>query len=85
MNGEKDDRAGLGRASDSEAMRMVLAFLCIMEPDKRAELIGLAEQHAREAAVVDGITHFYCSRHRGDMRLYVARAASSVRLSSCSW
>jgi hypothetical protein len=55
---KKTTALGLGRASDSEAMRMVLAFLCIMEPDKRAELIGLAEQHARESAVVDGITHF---------------------------
>jgi hypothetical protein len=47
-----------GRASDEEALRLVIAFYCIMEPDKRAEVLALAEKFARESEVVEGATHF---------------------------
>lgn len=33
-----------GRTSDDEALRLVVAFLGISEPERRQELIGLAEQ-----------------------------------------
>jgi quinol monooxygenase YgiN len=48
----------VGRASDEEALRLVIAFYCIMEPDKRAEVLALAERLAKESRVVDGVTHF---------------------------
>ena len=48
----------LGRPSDEEALRMVVAFCCIMEPEKRAELLKLAEQFASESQVIEGVTHF---------------------------
>ena len=48
----------VGRASDEEALRLVIAFYCIMEPDKRAEILALAEKFAKESEVVDGVTHF---------------------------
>ena len=48
----------LGRPSDEEALRIVIAFCSIMEPEKRAELLQLAETFARQSAVVDGCTHF---------------------------
>jgi hypothetical protein len=50
--------AVLGRPSDEEALRIVIAFCCIMEPDKRAELLHLAETFAKQSTVVDGCTHF---------------------------
>jgi quinol monooxygenase YgiN len=37
---------------------MVVAFYCIMEPEKRAELIQLAEAFAAKSQVVEGCTHF---------------------------
>ena len=48
----------LGRPSDEEALRIVIAFCCIMEPEKRAELLQLAETFAKQSTVVDGCTHF---------------------------
>ena len=48
----------LGRPSEAEALRMVIAFYCIMEPEKRAELLKLAENFATESQVVEGFTHF---------------------------
>jgi hypothetical protein len=48
----------LGRPSEAEALRMVVAFYCIMEPEKRAEIIKLAETLAAESQVVEGCTHF---------------------------
>jgi hypothetical protein len=48
----------LGRASDEEAHKLVVAFFCIMEPDKRAEVLRLAERYAQESPVVEGCTHF---------------------------
>ncbi|HVG01640.1 MAG TPA: hypothetical protein VM842_02065 [Nitrospira sp.] len=32
--------------SPDEVLRLVLAFYCIMEPEKRAELLSLAESYA---------------------------------------
>lgn len=46
------------RPSDDEALRVVVAFFCIMEPEKRAEVLALAERYAKESRVVDGVTHF---------------------------
>jgi hypothetical protein len=48
----------LGRPSDEEALRIIVAFCCIMEPEKRAELVKLAETCAAQSQVVDGYTHF---------------------------
>jgi hypothetical protein len=46
------------RATDEEALRLVLAFYCIMEPDKAKQVLALAERYAAESKVVDGLTHF---------------------------
>jgi quinol monooxygenase YgiN len=48
----------LGRASDEEALRLVLAFYCIMEPEKRSALIALAERMAGGSRAIEGVTHF---------------------------
>ena len=48
----------LGRPSDEEALRLAVAFYCIMEPEKRAEILQLAETFAKQSQVVDGCTHF---------------------------
>jgi len=48
----------LGRASDEDAQKLVVAFYCIMEPDKRSELLHLAERYAKESQVVEGYAHF---------------------------
>jgi quinol monooxygenase YgiN len=48
----------LGRPSDVEALRLAVAFYCIMEPEKRAEVLQLAEALAKQSQVVDGCTHF---------------------------
>jgi hypothetical protein len=48
----------LGRPTDEEALRVVVAFCCIMEPEKRAEVLGLAELFATRSQTVDGCTHF---------------------------
>ena len=38
------------RASDEEALKLTVAFYCIMEPERRAELLALAANlHALEA------------------------------------
>lgn len=34
-------------SSDEDALRLVLAFYCIMEPDKRDEVMALAQRYAR--------------------------------------
>ena len=47
-----------GRPSDDEVLRLVLAFLCIMEPARRSEVLALCEKYARESRVEDGVTHF---------------------------
>jgi quinol monooxygenase YgiN len=48
----------LGRPSEEEALKLVVAFHCIMEPEKRAELLMLAENYAKASAVVEGCTHY---------------------------
>lgn len=48
----------LGRASDQDALKLVLAFYCIMESERRSELIALAEKLAKESTVVERVTHF---------------------------
>jgi hypothetical protein len=37
----------LGRASDDEALRLVNAFLQISEPERRREIVELAERYQR--------------------------------------
>lgn len=51
------------RASDEEALRLVLAFYCILEPEKRNEVLTLAEHYAANAKVVDGLTHYLLLEH----------------------
>jgi hypothetical protein len=46
------------RATDEEALRLVMAFYCIMEPAKAKQVLALAERYASESQVVDGFTHF---------------------------
>lgn len=48
----------LGRAPDEEALRLTVAFYCIMEPEHRAQVIELAERLAAQSEHVDGLTHF---------------------------
>ena len=47
-----------GRPFDQEALRLVLAFYCIMEPERRAEVLALAEELARTSQIVEGYAHF---------------------------
>lgn len=54
----KADIDVVGRPSDEDAVKLTLAFYCILEPDKRRSVLALAEQLARESQRVDGITHF---------------------------
>lgn len=37
-----------GRASDEEALKMVVAYLSINEPERRREIFELAEKYAHE-------------------------------------
>jgi hypothetical protein len=46
------------RATDEEALRLVMAFYCIMEPEKAKQVLALAERYASESKVVDGLTHY---------------------------
>jgi hypothetical protein len=48
----------LARASDEEALRLALAFYCIMEPECRQEVLALAERLATKSQRVDGVAHF---------------------------
>lgn len=45
-----DDDTSPERATDDEALRLVLAFYCIMEPEKRDALLALAERYASSSA-----------------------------------
>jgi hypothetical protein len=56
MSGLEDET--LGRPSDEEALTLTLSFYCILEPDKRMQVLALAQQFARESRRVDGFTHF---------------------------
>ena len=57
-----------GRASDEDGLRLILAFYCIMEPEKREELLALAEKYASESPAVDGLTHFLMLREPGTFK-----------------
>jgi hypothetical protein len=57
--------AMVGRASDDDALKLVVAFYCIMEPEKRAEVVALAERFARESQVVEGCSHYLMLQDRG--------------------
>jgi len=39
-----------GRASDEEALKMVLAYLSIHDPARRRELLALAEKYAAQTS-----------------------------------
>jgi hypothetical protein len=41
-----DDDTAPEAATDQEALRLVVAFYCIMEPEKREALLALAERYA---------------------------------------
>lgn len=41
-----DEETRVCLASDEEALRLVVAFYCIMEPDKRDEVLGMAQRYA---------------------------------------
>jgi hypothetical protein len=56
MYGIRQKQGGSGfmsRASDREALKLVIAFLCIMEPAKRAEILAIAERYAEASQIVD--------------------------------
>lgn len=53
----------LGRPSDEEGLRLMIAFFSIMEPGKRDEVMRLAESLATGSAVVDGLAHFTMLAH----------------------
>jgi hypothetical protein len=38
----------IGRASDEEALKMVVTYLSINEPERRREILELAEKFAKE-------------------------------------
>jgi hypothetical protein len=52
------EEAVLCRPSDDDALQLVVAFYCIMEPEKRNEILGLAERYAKESQTVQGFTHY---------------------------
>ena len=43
---QRDQTAVDDSASYEEALRLTLAFYCIMEPEKRATILALAERYA---------------------------------------
>lgn len=54
----KADGDAVGRPPDEDAIRLTLAFYCILEPDKRHSVLALAERLAKESKRIDGVTHF---------------------------
>ena len=52
------EEEGLGRPTDEEALKLTVSFYCILEPDKRALVLALAQRLAKESRRVDGFTHF---------------------------
>jgi len=40
--------------SDDEALKLVMRFYCILEPDRQRELLALAQRYASAAQEVDG-------------------------------
>lgn len=43
-------------ASDDDALRLMLSFYCILEPERRAEVMALAERYASKPEAVDRLT-----------------------------
>lgn len=58
MRGDTKPEAKMERPSDEEALKLTVAFYCIMEPERRAELLALADKYARASARVQGVTHY---------------------------
>jgi hypothetical protein len=54
----------LGRASHQEALKLVFAFMCIMEPEKRAGVLAIAERYAEAPQIVDASDAFIKLRPR---------------------
>ena len=48
----------IDRPSDYDVLSFVIAFFCIMEPERRAELLALTERYATSSEAVDGIPHY---------------------------
>lgn len=48
----------LGRAADEEALRLTVAFYCIMEPERRGQVMEMAEKLTAKSEHVEGLTHF---------------------------
>jgi hypothetical protein len=46
------------QSRDNEALRLGLAFYCIMEPDKRQLIVDLAESYARDSPAIEGQPNF---------------------------
>ena len=44
-----DDDTSSEGATDQEALKLVLAFYCILEPDKREALLALAKRYAENS------------------------------------
>lgn len=42
-----------GRASDNEALKLVVAYLNISSPERRRELVALAEKYQKEAVPIE--------------------------------
>lgn len=53
MKFQFDNSARDDAAFDEEALRLTLAFYCIMEPEKRAIILALAERYAAKVDPVD--------------------------------
>ena len=51
------------RVSDQDALRLVLAFFCILEPEKRSEVMALAQRYASEASALSADS-LSCSKPR---------------------
>lgn len=47
-----DDADACLPVDDEKALKLVLAFYCIMEPEKRAEVMDLATRYAAEGRTV---------------------------------
>jgi hypothetical protein len=54
----------LARSSHQEALKLVIAFMCIMEPEKRAEVMALAERFAEASQIVEGEEAFLHLKQR---------------------
>ena len=68
----------LGRPTDQEALRVLVAFCCIMEPEKRAEVLRLAELFATRSQTVDGCTHFLLLSLDGQVPCGVAKPIDGI-------